>query len=146
MDMEPSIKIKASLNGLETRRKRLLELGKTMMEAYEGAMYPVDLIAIGALKRTVSTIVGFKLLVKSLNMVCARTILRTQIDTALRFYSVFLVSNPHEYSLKVLKGERINHIKDANGKLMRDAYLVEKLSEEYPWLTNPTTIHAKIIN
>lgn len=136
MDIEASIKIKASLDGLEARRKKLLKLGKAMMKAYEGAMYPVDLLATGMLKRTISTIAGFKLLVKSLNMVCARTILRTHIDSALRFFSVFLVNDPHAYSLKVLGGEQINRIKDANGKLMRDAYLVNKLSEEYPWLPN----------
>ena len=134
MDIESSIKIKISLDGLEARRKKLLKLGKAMMEAYEGAMYPVDMLAIGMLKRTISAIAGFKLLVKSLNMVCARTILRIQIDSALRFFSVFLVKNPHTYSLKVLKGEQINRMKDSNGKHMRDAYLVKKLSKEYPWL------------
>ena len=134
MDIESSIKIKTSLNGLEARRKKLLKLGKAMIEAYEGAMYPVDLLATGMLKRTISTIAGFKLLVKSLNMVCARTILRTQIDSALRFFSVFLVKDPHAYSLKILGGEQINRMKDANGKQMKDAYLAKKLSKEYPWL------------
>jgi len=76
MDIKSSIKIQTSLDGLEVRRKKLLKLGKAMMEAYEGAMYPVDLLATGMLKRTISTIAGFKLLVKSLNIVCARTILR----------------------------------------------------------------------
>jgi hypothetical protein len=72
-------------------------------------------------------------------MVCARTILRTQIDSALRFYSVFIVTDPHEHSLKVLGGEQINRMKDSKGKQMRDAYLVKKLSKEYPWL--PFTYH-----
>jgi len=132
--MEYTPKISASLNGLEKRRKHLLKLGKAMMEAYEGAMYPVDLLALGALKRTISTIAGFKLLIESSNMVCARTILRVQIDTALRFYSVFIVADPHSYSLEILSGKNINHMQDSSGQKMRDAYLVNKLSEEYPWL------------
>jgi len=135
MHIESSPKILSSLEGLESRRKRLLKLGKAMMEAYEGATYPVDLFALGAIKRTISTIAGFKLLVESLNMVCARTLLRTQVDTALRFYSVFIVDDPHSYSLKILSGKQINHIKDSSGKQMRDAYLVEKLTEEYPWIS-----------
>lgn len=105
-----------------------------MVEAYEGAMYPVDLLALGALKRTISTIAGFKLLIESSNMVCSRTILRVQIDTALRFYSIFIVDDPHSYSLEILSGKQINHMQDSSGQKMRDAYLVNKLSEEYPWL------------
>ena len=132
--MEYTEKISASLDGLDKRRNNLLKLGKTMLEAYGGAMYPVDLLAMGALKRTISTIAGFKLLIESSNMVCARTILRVQIDTALRFYSVFIVDDPHSYSLKILSGKQINHIKDSSGQKMRDAYLVQKLAEEYQWL------------
>ena len=49
MSMEYTPKISASLSGLEKRRESLLKLGKAMMEAYEGAMYPVDLLALGAL-------------------------------------------------------------------------------------------------
>jgi hypothetical protein len=132
--MQYTPKIFDALNSLEERRKKLLKLGKLMMEAYEGAMYPVDLLALGALKRTISTIAGFKLLIESSNMVCARTLLRVQIDTALRFYSVFIVDDPHSYSMEILSGKQINHMQDSSGQKMRDAYLVNKLSEEYPWL------------
>jgi hypothetical protein len=134
MPLKPTPKILSSLDGLESRRKSLLKLGKAMMEAYEGTLYPVDIFALGAIKRTISTIAGFKILVQSLNMICARTLLRTQIDTALRFYSVFIVDDPHAYALAVYSGEQINKIKDSRGKLMKDAYLVEKLSQEYPWI------------
>jgi len=128
--------IHLSLERLEDRRKQLLELGATMMGAYEGAIYPVDLLAIGALKRTISTIAGFKQLVTASNMICARTILRTQIDTAIRFYSVFIVSDPHFYSLAILNGKQINYMKDSNGEKMRDAYLVKRISEEHSWVSN----------
>ena len=136
MPLEITPKILSSLDGLEARKKKLLKLGKAMMEAYDGAMYPVDLLAMGALKRTISTIAGFKQLVQVSNMNCARTILRTQIDTAIRFYSVFIVDDPHSHSLEILSGKQINHIKDSGGKQMRDAYLVEKMSQEYPWISD----------
>jgi hypothetical protein len=116
MPLKITPKIHSSLDGLEARRKKLLKLGKAMMEAYDGAMYPVDLLAMGALKRTISTIKGFKQLVKASNMICARTILRTQIDTALRFYSIFIVDDPHSHSLEILSGKQINHMKDSEGK------------------------------
>jgi hypothetical protein len=35
-----------------------------------------------------------------------------------------------------MSGKQINHIKDSDGKQMRDAYLVEKLSQEYSWISD----------
>lgn len=135
MPLEITPKILSSLEILEGRRKKLLKLGMAMMKAYDGAMYPVDLLAIGALKRTISTIAGIKQLIQDANMICARTLVRTQIDTAIRFYSVFIVDDPHSHSLEILSGKQINQMKDSSGKQMRDAYLVEKISEEYPWVS-----------
>jgi len=128
--------VQRSLAATDTRYKGLLDRFSAMMKAYGGAMYPVDLLATGIIKRTISTIHGFKLLVESQNMVCARTLVRTQIDSALRFYAVFLVTDPHDFSRKVLDGKQINRMKDSSGEIMRDAYLVNKLSEDYPWLKN----------
>ena len=123
-----------SLEELENRRKKLLKLTKEMILAYGGTMYQLDLFAIGAVKRTISTIAGFRLLIESWNMICARTILRTQIDTALRFSSVFLVKKPHEFASHVLEGQQINRLKDKDGNKMTDAYLISKLASENPWL------------
>ena len=134
MDTKLPEAIQKSLAATDKRYKGLLNMSSAMMKAYNGAMYPVDLLAIGIIKRTISTIHGLKLLVESQNMVCARTLLRTQIDSALRFYAVFLVDDPHDFSLKVLNGQQINQMEDSSGKLMRDSYLVKKLSKDFPWL------------
>jgi len=123
-----------SLEELDNRRNRLLKLTKEMIAAYEGAMYPVDFFAIGAVKRAIGTAAGFRLLVESWNMICARALLRTQIDTALRFYSAFLVQKPHDFVIKVLGGQQINKLKDKDGNKMTDAYLISKLAPEYSWL------------
>ena len=116
--------IQRALAETDKRHKGLLNMASAMVKAYDGAIYPVDLLATGILKRTISSIQGFKLLIESQNMVCARTLLRTQIDSALRFYAVFLVRDPHDFSMRVMKGKQINHMKDSSGNLMRDAYLV----------------------
>jgi hypothetical protein len=123
-----------SLEELENRRNRLLKLTKEMISAFEGKMYGVDIFAIGAVKRAISTAAGFRLLVESWNMICARALLRMQIDTALRFSSVFLVKKPHDFVLEVLKGRQINKLKDKDGNKMTDAYLVSKLATGYSWL------------
>ena len=136
MALEITPEIHSALERLEDRREKLLELGKAMMEASNRAMYPVDLLAIGALKRTISTVAGIKQLIQASNMICVRTILRTQIDTALKFYSVYLVKDSQSHALKILSGNQIDRIKDSDGKQMTDAYLVQKMSEEYPWVSD----------
>jgi hypothetical protein len=123
-----------SLEELENRRNKLLKLTEEMLSAYKGAMYPVDIFAIGAVKRAISTAAGFRLLVESWNMICARAMLRMQIDTALRFSSIFLVKKPHDFVVEILKGQQINKTKDKDGNKMTDAYLVSKLAPEYSWL------------
>lgn len=125
-----------SLNGFEDRRNILHKLFKEMASAYKGKVYAVDLFVLGAIKRVISTTAGFRLLVESWNLLCARALLRVQIDTALRFSSVFLVKKPHDFVLEVLKGQQINRMADKNGNKMSDAYLVSKLASEYPWLPN----------
>lgn len=134
MTEEHGQKVLKALEGLEKRKGKILELGQKMVSAYGGRLYPVDLLAIGAIKRIISMSGGIKLLVNAFNMVCARSLLRLQIDTALRFFAVFLVKEPHDFVMKVMSGEQINRMEDTSGEKMTDAYLVSKLAAEYPWL------------
>ena len=127
-------KVLKALEDLEKRKDKLLELGQDMLSASSGNVYPVDLLAIGAIKRTISMSGGMRILIEYFNMLCARSLLRLQIDTALRFFAVFIVKDPHEFALKVLDGQQINRMKDSSGNLMTDAYLVSKLALDYPWL------------
>jgi hypothetical protein len=112
----------------------MLKVGLATLSAGQGAMFPLDLMALGAVKRSVSTASAIVAMVESSNMVCARTLLRTHIDTSLRFSAAWLVQNPHEFASLVLKGERIDRLKDRQGKRLTDAHLVEMRSAECPWL------------
>jgi hypothetical protein len=111
-----------------------LSLFKQMAGAYGGAFYGMDLLAFGALNRSKAQIAGFKVLVRSKNLICAGAILRLQLDTALRFYASFLVAEPHKFALDVTAGKRIQDIKDMDGHKMRDAYLVKQLGKVYEWV------------
>ena len=124
-----------SLDELLKSRNKLLDTTRQMLSAYKGTMYPLDLFAIGAVKRSLSTLSGFKLLIESWNMISARALLRIQLDTALRFYAAYLANDPHDFAMKVIKGEQINKMKDRDKQLMSDAYLVSKMSAELPWLS-----------
>ncbi len=119
---------------LKKTEKVLLNLGMDMFSSDEGKLFPVDLIAIGAMKRTASNTEGFITLVESNNMTSARSLLRVQIDTFMRFSAIWMVDSPHELSADVIAGKHIRNIKDREGSKMTDRYLVDTLSKEYPWI------------
>jgi hypothetical protein len=112
----------------------MLKLGKGLFGKSGAPIYPLDLLAYGAIKRNIATAEAMSIVVSMWNMTTARTLLRVHIDTALRFSAAWLVDNPHAFATKVLGGERIDKMKDQTGHLLRDAYLVQRRSVDYPWL------------
>ncbi len=75
-------------------------------------------------------------MIEARNFICAASILRLQLDTALRFAAAWLAPDPHLLAHEVLKGTSIRAQKDRGGHQMTDAYLVSILAKEYPWITN----------
>jgi hypothetical protein len=67
-------------------------------------------------------------------MVSTRSLLRTHLNTALRFSAAWLVENPHEFATLAISGRPINKLKDRAGKGLTDARLVEIRSRDWPWL------------
>ena len=97
-------------------------------------MFGLDFLVFAAAKRAASTTHAFTLLIKTGNMLCARSILRLHIDTALRFSAAWYVEKPHDFALKVLADERIDRVKDRSGQRLTDARLVDIHLPKYPWL------------
>lgn len=126
--------VSALLTAVEEDRQALLKLGLSVMGKSGDPFFPVDLLAFGALKRSVSTAAAMVMMVEARNMVCARTLLRTHIDTSLRFSAAWLVEKPHEFATQVLRGERVNRMKSRDGKKLTDAHLVATHSNDHPWL------------
>lgn len=110
------------------------EMLKKMLEAYDGAIYPLDLYAIGMLHRSQALIDGFCDLVEDKNLLCAAPLIRLQLDNALRFYASFIVSDPHKFANEILKGESVRNLKDKDNQKMYDSYLVDKLSAEHAFV------------
>lgn len=127
-------KINSLLKQIKVERDAMLKLGVGIYGNKGASMFPLDFMAIGAIKRNISTASAFCLMIESWNMTCARTLLRTHIDTSLRFSAAWLVEKPHEFATNVLKGERIDKMKAKNGMHLRDAYLVKVRSFEHAWL------------
>jgi hypothetical protein len=97
-------------------------------------LYVLDLIVLGAVKRSLSLASGLLTLIEAKNIVCARAVLRMQLDTVTRLYAYLYVDDAEQVAKAVLKGQPLNKLKATDGKLLRDAYLVDRLSEQFPWV------------
>jgi hypothetical protein len=97
-------------------------------------MYVSHFLLFGALKRTLAHADGFRKHIADRNFICAGTIMRAQLDTALRVNALSLVKSPEQFASDVLAGKRVDKMKDANGHRLTDAHLAKKLSEQFPWV------------
>jgi|SRR5271166_1571548 len=134
MNAELGPTVKTALEKLASLESEQLEACRRMYITYGSALYPLDLLATAALNRSLAQCSGFRALIEARNYICAASILRLQIDTALRFFAAFLVDNPHEFAGSVLKGTHVDKLKDQNGKPMRDAYLLSCLPVKFSWV------------
>jgi hypothetical protein len=130
--MEPSIE--KELTTLRTRRDDHFVLGKRFLGSQGSGLYKLDLLAIAVLDRSLALLRGFCDLVERRNMIAAAPLLRCQVDNGLRFFASTLVDDPHEFAVQVHRGTAIGRLKDRSGELMRDGYLVNKLTAEVPWV------------
>lgn len=112
----------------------MLQVGKQLFGHEFTPIYPLDLLAYGALKRNLSTARAIVTMVHDWNMLGARALLRVHIDTSLRFSAAWLVAEPHDFAMEVMRGERIDKQVDAKGKKLTDAYLVSVHASEHSWL------------
>ncbi len=134
MAQHPSDAIESGLAELEEDENAMLDRSAVMIQAYDGAFYGFDLFANGAVNRYLALSAGFRMLIRDRNLICAGALLRLQLDTALRFFAGFIVEKPHEFAFEVFDGKQIRRLKDQDGKLMTDRYLLTKLAKEYAWI------------
>ena len=123
-----------SLQRLELRKKALIAIGVKIMQAYRGALYPLDLLAYATINRTLHFIPAFSYCVETRNFFAAAPLLRMQLDSCLRFSAAWIVDDCQGYASKVLSGKETRKIKDAKGNQLTDAYLISTMSSEYPWI------------
>ncbi len=127
-------RVQSLLQHVEADRQAVIKLWAEVLGPSGTPFFPLDLMALGAVKRSISTAQAFHMMITSWNMVCARSLLRIHIDTSLRFSAAWLVEKPHEFAMEVLKGERIDKMKGKDGKRLTDTYLTEVRAVDYPWL------------
>ena len=123
-----------ALASLKTDQERVLEQARRMLEANNGKLFYFDLLVMGIIKRTVALSDGFGRLIHEQNFICAGALIRMQLDTAFRLSAGYIVKSPHKFAASVMDGIPVYRMKDKMGIRMRDSYLVDVLSKEYPWV------------
>lgn len=122
------------LNDLEKLNSAHLEQGESIWKAFGGVVYPFDLLSCAVLNRSMSLTSGFITLMRKNNFVAATPLIRIQLDNFLRYAAGWLVSDPHEFVVKILSGENISNMRTKEGKRMTDRFLVDEFSKEYKWI------------
>lgn len=110
------------------------KLGLEMLGVHDGKMYPMDLFVVAVLNRAEHLVSAFCDLVEKKNFLVVAPVLRMQLDTLFRLRAAWLVENPSNLVIDVLRGNPIKELTDRNGKKMNDRYLVDSLCEEHPEL------------
>lgn len=93
-----------------------------------------DFFVFGAIRRMLAQIAGFCQLIEAKNFPCAASILRMQIDTAMRINALTIVEDRESMCAAILKGEHLNTLRALDGKKLSDAYLCAKLTEKHSWV------------
>lgn len=135
-DLTHSKKVTVSLEELASDSQQLKRIMIELVSPPGSPMFPLDFLALAATKRHASTTSAFVSAINSWNMVVARSLLRIHIDTSLRFSAAWHVENPHEFSMEVLRGGRIDKLKTRSGDRLTDAHLVKLHTDKHPWLPN----------
>jgi hypothetical protein len=110
----------------------LVAAGQEFMKEIGARVFPADVMFLAGLDRAIEQQESFVLLVKEGYYGTAVALLRMQFDSSLRLYALLISENAHDTANAVIAGEHLGRIKDIDGKPMRDAYLVEKLSAQNP--------------
>lgn len=126
---------------LDEEVKRLTELLEEMpalgMRALGSPGAPVfvlDFIVAGAVKRTLSLGHGLLTMIDAKNIICARALLRMQIDTASRLLAYTYMDDPEGMANGAMGGIPLKKFKSREGEALTDGYLIDRMTQEYEWV------------
>ena len=119
---------------IRAREKEHVKLLAAVLRADEGKLYPADLIATGAVQRSLMLLKGFLAMLRSGNYLCAGALLRMQLDTMIRLYAASLFPSGSNTLMAFLKDRPLSRLKAPDGKPLTDRELVIRVGKIYPWV------------
>lgn len=119
------------LSDLDTFKDKFIDSSKRFLEAGDQSLYTLDLFASAVNNRAISLTNAFATLARSNNYLAAVSLIRLQLDNALRFYASTLVKDSHDFVMHFIKGNEIRDYQDTNGKNLTDTYLTKQLEKKF---------------
>jgi hypothetical protein len=116
---------------LKQINKLLLQLSADIMKAGNSTAYDFDFYILSTINRTISLNKAFSTLIKDKNSLTAISIVRLQLDNAIRLHAAKVASNPQDFLDHFFDEKPINQYKDGKQNFS-DKFLVTKLDEEVP--------------
>jgi hypothetical protein len=109
---------------------------QAMVAAYQNrsAITHADFYAMGIARRANALSAGFRSMVQQRNSLCALPLVRMQLDTALRLYAGFFVTDHFAFCRAVIGGTQVKHLRADDGRKMLDRYLLERVAKANPWM------------
>ncbi len=112
------------------------DVGQLIMQADNGNLFPLDLLAFSVVNRSLNLLIPFCDMVEEKNIIASAPFVRLQLDNLIRFFGSTLVDTPHEYAMNVLKGDKISNMKDRKKRKMSDNFLCKQVAshEKKDWI------------
>jgi|ERR1700733_1458774 len=120
----------------------LLDSERAIFEVIVGHVTPnkpltyADFLGMGIGRRALALSSGFRLMVEHRNSLCALPMVRMQLDTTLRLYAAFFVTDHQKFCEDVIQGKQIDRLKSDDGSLMKDSYLRDRVAKMNPWMVD----------
>ncbi len=118
---------------LDRLRVHHLDLTRRFMEA-DGNLYSIDLVIGAVMSRSYSLIDGFIFAFDTWNLIVAAPLLRMQLDSLTRLAYIATAPRADEVAEYVIGGGEFRKLKDAEGRRLTDARLIEHAEETHPWV------------
>src|SRR4051794_27955218 len=130
--MSISISACDQLTRLRARIQQHAILAEKIHRAEGGRVYAADLWVSAGVRRSMQVIEGFAVMVETRNISCAVSLLRLEIDTAVRLHAMTLVDDADAFYRHLSDGGRLDQFKDRSGQKMTDRHLVNSLADSTP--------------
>ena len=134
---------------LAVRRNEHLDLLKRCTSKETVPANPLNHLVVAALRRSAALIEGFLVLIDMKNKFCAVSLIRMQLDSAMRVHACSLVGDPVSFLKHILDGGKLTRFNQSPKLDLADVELHRRLTAKYPYtsdLYNDTNGYVHLSN
>lgn len=119
------------LSELRKLEKEIIKSSERFYNADKRHLYSLDLFAIAVNSRAMSLLKGYITLANENNYITAISLIRLQLDNALRFFASTQVTDSNDFVMHFLDGKEIRDYKDFNGNKLTDSHLAKEVDKYF---------------